>query len=581
MAQTKLKRGAIFPVPGERNILTTSALPYVNNVPHLGNLIGSTLSADVFARHCRSRGYNTLYVVFIDSIGTDEYDKTSETRALIEKCTPQQLFDKYHAIHDDVYKWFNISFDTFGRTTTPLQTEITQERFLKLHQNAFLKEEMTAQLYCEQHQSFLADRFVQGECPSCGYQEAYGDQCDLCSQLLDPLELKNPRCKIDEKLQLEIAVWFQQAASCGAWSNNGKEITSAWLKEGLKPRSITRDIKWGTPVPLPGYKDKVIYAWFNACIGYVSITANYTEDWQKWWQNPDDVQLYQFLGKDNVSYHTVIFPGTQIGTRETWTTLHHLSTTDYLTYKGGKFSKSRGIGEFGDSAQKTDVWRYYLISHRSEIGDTEFNWDSFISANNNILLKNLGNFVNRVVKFFNSAKFNNIVPDYTQYHQDSFETWKKHVGSLLTDYTDKLEAVKIRAALATVLQLFLQSNNLDNKLAARAPLKFAAVIGLTVNLIHLLASLLCPFMPETADSINAQLNAAALPIPDDWDTNSIKPGHEIGKANFLFSSLKPQKGPERRGLFGGQEAQKAKGEGAARKAAKKASKGLKAREDLN
>ncbi|KAJ6031851.1 hypothetical protein N7540_002583 [Penicillium herquei] len=602
MAQTSQKRGAVLPVPGERNILITSALPYVNNVPHLGNLIGSTLSADVFARYCRERGYNTLYVC-----GTDEYGTTSETRALIEKCTPQQLCDKYHAIHAEVYNWFNISFDTFGRTTTTLQTEITQEIFLKLHQNGFLKEEMTTKLYCEQHQSFLADRFVQGECPSCGYPETYDDQCDLCSQLLDPLELKSPRCKADgatpvtketkhtflglEKLQSEIEPWFQQAASFGAWSNNGKEITSAWLKEGLKPRSITRDIKWGTPVPLPGYEYKVIYAWFDACIGYISITANYTDEWQKWWHNPDDVQLYQFLGKYNVPYHTVIFPGTQIGTRDTWTKLHHLSTTDYLTYEGGKFSKSRGIGVFGDSAQKTgvplDVWRYYLISHRPETGYTEFNWDSFISANNNVLLKNLGNFVNRVVKFVNSSKFNNILPDYTQYHEDSFETRKKQINSLLVDYIDKLEAVKIRGALATVLSisqqgnLFLQSNNLDNKLAANEPLKCAAIIGLARNLIHLLGSLLSPFMPETADSINAQLCAKALPIPDHWNANSIKPGHKICKAVLLFSRLSPEKASEWRGLFGDQEAQKVKGEQAARKAAKKAAKGIKAHDGSN
>ncbi|KAJ5097205.1 hypothetical protein N7456_007926 [Penicillium angulare] len=590
MSQILQTPGGVLPVPGERNVLITSALPYVNNVPHLGNLIGSTLSADVFARYCRQRGYNTLYVC-----GTDEYGTTSETRALIENCTPQELCDKYHAIHSDVYKWFNISFDTFGRTTTQLQTEITQEIFLKLQQNGLLKEDVTTQFYCEEHNSFLADRFVQGECPSYGYAEAYGDQCDSCSQLLDPLELKNPQCKVDgatpitrdtkhtflelDKLQSEIESWFQHSSAHGEWSNNGKEITAAWLKDGLKPRSITRDIKWGTPVPLPGYEDKVIYAWFDACIGYISITANYTNDWKKWWQNPDDVQLYQFLGKDNVPYHTVIFPGSQIGTRDTWTKLHHLSTTEYLTYEGGKFSKSRGIGVFGDSAQKTgvppDVWRYYLISHRPETSDTEFNWDSFISANNNILLKNLGNFVSRVIKFVNSKNFNNIVPDYTQYHESSFDTRKEQINSLLGDYNRKLEAVKIRAALSTVLSisqqgnLFLQSNGLDNKLAANEPLKCRAVIGLAVNLIHLLASLISPFMPDTANSMNEQLRSEPLQIPEYWKGDSIKPGHQIGKATFLFSNLKVEKASEWRGLFGGQQAEKVKQEDAARKAAKK------------
>jgi methionyl-tRNA synthetase len=233
----------------------------------------------------------------------------------------------------DAYKWFNISFDIFGRTTTELQTEITQDIFLKLMQNGFLKERQTTQLYCETHGSFLADRFVEGQCPVCAYPDARGDQCDLCDlcgRLLDPFQLRNPRCKVDgsvpiametnhiffelDKLQLDIEGFFQKSGA--EWSNNGKGITSAWLKEGLEPCSTTRDMKWGTKVPLPGYEDEVIYPWFDACIGYVSITACYTEQWEKWWRNPKGVQLFQFLGKDNVVFHSIIFPATQIGTEE-------------------------------------------------------------------------------------------------------------------------------------------------------------------------------------------------------------------------------------------------------------------------
>jgi len=455
---------------------------------------------------------------------------------------------------------------------------------------------MTTQLYCQQHHSFLADRFVGGECPLCGYADAHGDQCDSCGQLLDPLDLKHPRCKIDgstpitkdtkhmflelDKLQPEIDTFFQQSATNGAWSNNGKDITSAWLKEGLKPRSITRDMKWGTAVPLPGYEDKVIYSWFDACIGYVSITAHYTDQWQQWWRNPDEVQLYQFIGKDNVAFHSVMFPGSQIGTRDTWTKLHHLSTTEYLTYEGGKFSKSRGTGVFGDSAQKTgvpsDVWRYYLLSHRPENSDSEFNWEAFVSSNNNLLINNLGNFVSRVVKFVNSKHFNNIVPDYTNYHEDSFETWKAEVNGLLTQYIQKLDAVKLRSALSTVLQIsqkgniFLQSNSLDNKLAEKEPCKCAAVIGLAINLIHLLASIIAPYTPDTADSMNTQLRVDPLPILDHWDADSIKPGHEIGGAKYLFSPIKPEKGQQWREIFGSKEVEKVKDEEAIRKATKKA-----------
>ncbi|KAG7008421.1 methionine--tRNA ligase, cytoplasmic [Physcia stellaris] len=591
MAKKLHNRGTVLPEHGKRNILITSALPYVNNVPHLGNLIGSVLSADVFSRFCRGRGINTLYVC-----GTDEYGTTSETRALLEKCTPQQLCDKYHVIHAAVYDWFNIDFDIFGRTPTKLQTEITQDIFLKLYRNGFLEERVTSQLYCQQHQSFLADRFVEGECPICGYADAHGDQCDSCGQLLDSLDLKSPRCKVDgstpitkdtkhmflelDKLQSEVDMFFQESASKGAWSSNGKEITSAWLKEGLKPRSITRDMKWGTEVPLPGYENKVIYPWFDACIGYVSITAHYTDQWQQWWRNPDEVQLYQFIGKDNVAYHSVMFPGSQIGTRDTWTKLHHLATTEFLTYEGGKFSKSRGTGVFGDSAQKTnvpsDVWRYYLLAHRPETSDSEFNWDDFISSNNNMLLKNLGNFVSRVVKFVNSKHFNCIVPSYTNYHEPSFDTWKEEINVLLTQYIRNLEAVKLRAALSKVLQIsqqgniFLQSNSLNNKLAENEPSKCAAVIGLALNLIHLLSSVIAPYMPDSATLINTQLRADPLAIPDYWTADSIKPGHEIGQAAYLFTTIKPEKGEEWREMFGSRKVKKLKEDEAIQKATKKA-----------
>jgi methionyl-tRNA synthetase len=465
-----------------------------------------------------------------------------------------------------------------------------------LKKNDLLEEKLTTQLYCEAHESFLADRFVEGQCPFCGYLDARGDQCDLCGQLLETLQLQNPRCIVDgstpvtkdtnhiffklDKLQSEIDSCFQSSSTASGWSNNGKTITSAWLKQGLQSRSITRDLRWGTKVPLPGYEDKIIYPWFDACIGYVSITAQYTDQWEKWWRNPQDVQLYQFIGKDNVVFHSVIFPGTQIGTRETWTKVHHLSTTDYLTYEGGKFLKSRGVGVFGDSAQKTgipsDVWRFFLLSHRPETGDTEFTWDGFISDNNNLLLKNLGNFVNRVLKFVNSKNYNNIVPNWRNYQEPSFVIWKDEVNQLLAQYIEELDAVKLRGGLSTLLLIsqqgnaFLQSNKLDNSLAENESLKCAAVIGLAINLVHLLASLIAPYMPDTAKSINNQLRMDQLLIPDHWTADSIEPGHEINKADYLFGRIKPEKAQEWRQLFGSEEAKRLKEEEAALKAMKTA-----------
>ena len=334
-----------LPIPGQRNVLITSALPYVNNIPHLGNIIGSVLSADVFSRYCKARNVNALYIC-----GTDEYGTAVETKAIEEGKTPQEICDKYYRIHSDIYQWFDIGFDYFGRSATPHQTEITQAIFADLNKNGYIEQKTQLQLYCPKHQRFLADRFVEGTCPKCAFPDARGDQCDKCGNLLDPMELIDPRCKIDattpvprdtthfylklDALQPKVETFVRENES--KWTANAQAITNSWLKQGLESRSITRDLKWGVPVPLKGYEDKVFYVWFDAPIGYISITANYTdagneggEEWKKWWQpNPDtEVELYQFMGKDNVPFHTVLFPASLLGTGQPWTLLHDLSTT--------------------------------------------------------------------------------------------------------------------------------------------------------------------------------------------------------------------------------------------------------------
>lgn len=592
-------KSPILPKQGETNILITSALPYVNNHPHLGNIVGSVLSADVFSRYSRLRGNPTLYIC-----GTDEYGTATETKALEDGVTPQELCDKYHALHAEVYEWFEIEFDIFGRTTTKQQTEIAQDIFLKLHKNGYLVEKITTQPYCEQHSSFLADRFVEGECPRCGYDGARGDQCDRCSHLLDPFDLINPRCKLDgatpvprdtkhihlllDKLQPAIEEWANKASKDGGWSKNGRLITESWLKEGLKDRGITRDLKWGTPVPLPGYEDKVLYVWFDACIGYVSITANYHSDWEKWWRDPENVRLYQFLGKDNVPFHTVIFPGSQIGTGDRWTMLNHLSTTEYLNYENGKFSKSRGVGVFGNNARDTgiapSVWRYYLLSSRPETGDTQFEWKSFITKNNSELLANLGNFVNRLIKFTN-AKYDSVIPEYQESDSsgETFTTFKDDISSLLRSYVEDLDAVHLRSGLEKAMAVsargntFLQENRLDNNLLATQPGRAAAVVSLGLNLIYLLASLIHPYMPSTARSITDQLSAPLITIPDQWDEHALAAGHKISAAKYLFSRIDEKKEEEWREMYGGTQAERLKKEQeAAKKAAKKAkSKGKK------
>lgn len=563
--------GKITPKAGERNILITSALPYVNNVPHLGNIVGSVLSADIYARYSKQRGYNTLFVC-----GTDEYGTATETKALEEKVTPQELCNKYHAIHKETYDWFQIGFDYFGRTTTPKQTKIAQDIFLKLNENGFLEEQSMEQLYCPEHKGFLADRFVEGTCPKCGYEDARGDQCDGCGNLLNPMELIKPRCKIDNgtpekrnsnhiflllnKLQERVEKWVNKSEVEGNWSMNSRTITHSWLKQGLHERCITRDLKWGTPVPLASYEDKVLYVWFDACIGYVSITANYIDDWEQWWRNPENVKLYQFMGKDNVPFHTVVFPASQFGTEEKWTMLHHLSTTEYLQYEGGKFSKSRNVGVFGNQAKETkvpqSVWRYYLASSRPETSDTQFSWDEFLAANNNELLPNLGNFVNRLVKFV-AAKQNKVIPQYDTSFVD-FASVKKDLDDLLNTYNKAMEETHLRKGLETAMAIssrgnaFLQENKLDNSLLENHPEKAAAVIGVGINIIYLVSAVFAPFIPETSENILKQLNAPPILIPDEFKLN-ILGGHNIGKPAYLFSRIDSSKVDEWRSKFGGKK----------------------------
>ncbi|KJK94177.1 hypothetical protein H633G_01970 [Metarhizium anisopliae BRIP 53284] len=555
----------ILPVEGKRNILVTSALPYVNNVPHLGNIVGSVLSADVFSRYSKLRDRPTLYIC-----GTDEYGTATETKALETGQTPQQLCDEFHVKHKEVYDWFEIGFDHFGRTTTQKQTEIVQDIFLKLHENGFLEERTTTQPYCEKHDGYLADRFVEGTCPKCGYDDARGDQCDKCGGLLDPFELINPRCKVDgaqpiprdtkhiflklDMLQSDIEKWFEEAHKKYGWPQNGVGITQSWLTKGLEGRSITRDLKWGVPIPLPGYEKK----------------------WEKWWKNPDNVKLYQFMGKDNVPFHTVIFPGSEIGTGYKWTMLNHLSTTEYLNYENGKFSKSRGVGVFGNQVKdigiSPSVWRYYLLSNRPESGDTQFEWQNFVLANNSELLANFGNFVNRIVKFVN-AKCDGTVPEFSATYTDDtfdFAGWILRVNALLSEYVDLMEKVHIRAGVKKLMEISTEGNmllqyRLDNTNLVEQPERTKTVIGLALNLCHLLASLASPYMPSTSESICKQLNTTLAFIPDVWDPEILKPGHKIGKAAYLFTRIDEKKVAEWKTAYGGSAESRAAEEAAKRK----------------
>lgn len=411
----RLNKGQIIlPVEGQNNILVTSALPYVNNVPHLGNLIGAVLSADVFARYSRLKGNNTIYIC-----GTDMYGTATEFKAISEGKTPQEVVSHYFEIHKQIYEDFEIDFDNFIGTAHPKHTDIVQDVFTKSLKNNYFFKKTSDQYFSKKYNIGLADRFITGTCPDCGFEEAKGDQCDKCGKLQEPETLVNPKCTLSgeppEKrstdhyyldllaLEEQIKDFHEKSSKEGKWTSNSISISNSWVKSGLQARCMTRDLSWGVNVPIEGMNNKVFYVWFDAPIGYISITADYTDDWEKWWKNPDNVKLFQFMGKDNVPFHTVLFPASLIASGDNWTMLHHISTTEYLNYETGKFSKSNNRGVFGDQVKQMpflpSCWRYYLLANRPEAADSLFQWHDFKAKVNEELLQNPGNLTNRVLKF--------------------------------------------------------------------------------------------------------------------------------------------------------------------------------------
>uniref|UniRef100_A0A182R1F6 Methionine--tRNA ligase, cytoplasmic n=1 Tax=Anopheles farauti TaxID=69004 RepID=A0A182R1F6_9DIPT len=573
----------VLPKPGQKNNLITSALPYVNNVPHLGNIVGCVLSADIFARYSRLCGYNTLYIG-----GTDEYGTATETKALAENLTPRQICDKYFDIHNSIYRWFGIGFDYFGRTTTAEQTRIVQEIFKELYARGYIETRSVEQLLCQKCDRFLADRFVEGTCPhpGCGYEDARGDQCDGCGKLVNAIELLRPRCKICNtspvirdsnqffldlpKIEPALCEWVERSEP--GWTHNARVITRAWLKEGLKSRCITRDLKWGIPVPLEGYENKVFYVWFDAPIGYISITSRYCKEWKQWWQPETPktgvkVDLYQFMAKDNVPFHSVMFPASLLAANKGYTLVSHVMATEYLNYEDGKFSKSRGIGVFGNDAQETgipaDVWRFYLAATRPEGQDSSFSWSDLQARNNNELLKNLGNFINRALVFCEKF-FDSTIPVMTLTEEDY--TLLALINRELKGYVQQMEKARMRDGIRHLMQISRYGNQLmqseepwvkvkgtdDQK--ARA----GTVVGLCCNFACLLATLLFPFMPTTARNIYSQLNVRGGFI------NSEKPllrtllptGYRIGKPAVLFTKIEDARIEELKQKYGGQQQEK-------------------------
>jgi len=556
----------------DKKILITSALPYVNNVPHLGNIIGSVLSADVFARFCRARGYETLYVC-----GTDEYGTATENRAREENLTPREICDKYHKIHSEIYEYFNIKFDVFGRTSTDKQREVSHDIFKALDGRGYISEHSSKRIYCDYDKMFLADRYVEGICPKCGYEDARGDQCDKCGSLLEPENLIEPKCKVCgrtpvlketkhlhldlDKLETQLKKWFEKQSKKGQWVNNALTTTEGWFKRGLTSRPITRDLKWGVPVPKKGFENKVFYVWFDAPIGYISITADKLNNWKYWWQEPDNTVLYQFMAKDNIPFHTVLFPASLIGTGKPWTLLHHINSTEYLNYEDTKFSKSRNIGVFGTDVKKTgipiDLWRFYLLSIRPEKNDTAFSWTDFFGKINFEFLDNIGNLINRVLVYL-TKNFNGEIADMdlNDYQTEFVNECKTRIDEI----TESLESIKLRDALRLILLLSKTGNKFFQDSEPWAKIKtnrdeVHSTLTVLTYLIKNIAILLSPYIPHTSQRIFDMLNfSESVDSTNLWKSVNDFSGlgkHSIGNPEILFSKLDMKEAEKWRKKFSG------------------------------
>lgn len=591
--------------------LITSALPYVNNIPHLGNLI-QMLSGDVFARFCRNRGYDTLYIC-----GTDEYGTATETKALEEKKSPRELCDYYYNEHTKIYDWFHINFDKFGRTSNDECTEITQDLFNDLDKNGLITEHTNNQLFCNHCNMFLADRFVHGICPKCGYEDARGDQCDKCGSLLDPTELKQPRCstcastpEVKETKHLYINLpkisgkldeWMKKVSVEGKWADNAVNITKAWIRDGLNERAITRDLKWGIPVPKKGYENKVFYVWFNAPIGYMSITKQLANelikagkksfDWKSWWlpseseegKNKEHVDLFQFIGKDNIPFHTVIFPCTLLGSGHDWTKLYHMSSTEYLNYEDGKFSKSRGIGVFGTDAIESgipaDAWRFYIFYNRPEKQDFQFTWKDFQEKMNSELIGNLGNLVNRTLLFV-TRYYGGKIPSAPV----DEELWSE-VKKLETKATENLEWANLKDAFRSMFEI---ADLCNKKFQAAEPWKTRTTEpekaeSLLFNLCYIIKDLMImmnPYMPQYTQQVmgyfgksirESQIGKETTEGLDWSDLGSTTGLSEIGETAVYFTPMDQKTMLAFRAKFAGSQTERKEG-GKAEKKQKKQEK---------
>lgn len=551
--------------------LITSAIPYINGIKHLGNLIGSQLPADLFARYQRARGAEVLFLC-----ATDEHGTPAELAAAKAGKPVEDYCAEMHDVQAAIAKGFRLSFDHFGRSSSPQNHTLTQHFAGALQANGLIKEVSEKQVYSNADGRFLPDRYIEGTCPNCGYDKARGDQCENCTKQLDPTDLIEPRSAISGSTDLEVRetkhLFLRQSAlkdDLDAWIDSKTDwpvlttsIAKKWLHDGdgLRDRGITRDLHWGIPVKngdqdWPGMEGKVFYVWFDAPIEYIACAGEWADaqglaqaDWERWWRTDkgaDDVRYTQFMGKDNVPFHTLSFPATILGSGEPWKMVDHLKSFNFLNYDGGQFSTSQGRGIFMDQALEllpADYWRWYLLSNAPESSDSEFTWETFQQTANKDLADVLGNFVSRVTKFCRS-KFDETVPAGGTYG-DVEAALIADLQKRLAQYQSHMDAIEVRKAAAELRAMWAAGNEYLQTVAPWSTFKedpdqAAAQIRLALNLIRFYAVLSQPFIPDAGADLLATMNAtdAAWPTDVAEALNALDVGHAFTVPDVSFAKI--------------------------------------------
>jgi methionyl-tRNA synthetase len=538
--------------------LVTSAWPYINYVPHLGNIVSSILSADVVARYYRLKGNEVVYIT-----GSDEHGTPIEIEAVRLNVPPKQLTDRNHAQVSDLFKRWGIAFSNYTRTENPVHKVFVRDLLLKIYENGYIFTQETEQLYCQKCDRFLPDRFVEGTCPNCGADDARGDQCDSCGSLLEPRNLFQPRCAICNstpiketrkhwyfdlpKLTEKLADYIRNNENL---PDNARNFTLNLLKEGLKPRPVTRDNKWGIQSPFPGSEDKTIYVWVEAVLGYISATIQYFEGlgeeerWKEFWFNKEAKTLY-FIGKDNIPFHTIILPALLLATHEDYNLPWTVHSTEFLMFDGQAFSKSRRIGVWIDEALElfpADYWRYSLMSIRPEVKDTNFSWTTLIEKVNSDLNDTLGNFVHRTLTFIN-RQFDSTVPQPSSLDEKD-KAVLLEAKEIVNQNAERMEAFKLQEALRIAISLAHLGNRYFNEKEPWKAIKTdrqqsGNTLYVAAQIVKQLAIILEPFIPFTCEKLWILLNLEGSVHEQLWSEieKELPPGHKISKAKPLFSKI--------------------------------------------